>query len=59
MTPKHFEEYITRKESPNIPGPLVFPKGDSTIEVLLQNLGPLRKQVPQCDSPATGTGKNS
>ena len=52
-----FEEYITRKESPNIPGPLVFPKGDSTIEVLLQNLGPLRKQVPQCDSPATGSSE--
>ena len=35
---KAFEEYITRKESPNIPGPLVSPKGDSTVEELLRNL---------------------
>ena len=35
---KAFEEYITRKESANIPGPLVFPKGDSTTEELLRNL---------------------
>ena len=39
---KAFEEYITRKESPNIPRPLVFPKGDSTMEELLQKLGALR-----------------
>ena len=44
---KAFEQYMIRKESPNIPGPLVFPKGDSTIEELLQNLGTLSQANPQ------------
>ena len=43
---KAFEQYITRKESPNIPGPLVFPKGGSTIEELLQTLGTLSQPNP-------------
>ena len=36
---KAFEQYITRKESPVIPRPLVFPKGDSTTDEVLRDLG--------------------
>lgn len=36
---KAFEQYIIRKKEPNPPGVNVFPKGNTTIEELLQDLG--------------------